>query len=132
LWQERTVSEMAVEVLTHKAKALVYRTGQPFEQALVAILKTDCGRQLTELADGPHRHDQALDWHANLVRKGAQKEYYAWLEDYKRWLEDEEARAEHQAFLKQTLGHVRTSRVGATRPDSGEGRDSNPRRRLSA
>ena len=109
MWQERTVSEMAVEVLTRKAKALVYRTGQPFEDALVAILKTDSGRQLTELADGPHRHDRALDWHASLVREGAQEGRYAWLEDYKRWLEDEVAHAEHRAFLKRTLGHATTS-----------------------
>ncbi len=51
-----------MEVLTRQAKALIHRTGQPFEEALVAILKTGSGRQLTELADGPHRHEQARDW----------------------------------------------------------------------
>ena len=76
MWQERTVSEMAAEILTHQAKALVYRTGQPFEEALVAILKTDSGRQLTELADGPHRHERARDWQTH---------------------------AEHRAFLQQAL-----------------------------
>lgn len=111
MWQERTVSEMAVEVLTHKARALVYRNGQPFEDALVATLKTDSGRQLTELADGPHRHDQALDWHESLAREGAQEGHYAWLEDYKRWLEGKEAHAEHQAFLKQALEGAGTSRA---------------------
>lgn len=72
MWQERTVSDMVVEVLTRQAKFLIYRTGQPFEEALVAILKPDSGRQLTELADGPHRHEQARDWQANLVRKGVE------------------------------------------------------------
>jgi hypothetical protein len=85
VWQERTVSEMAAEILTHQAKALVYRTGQPLEEALVAILKTDSGRQLTELADGPHRHERARDWQAH---------------------------AEHRAFLQQALEGVRASYAG--------------------
>ena len=101
--QERTVSDMVLEVLTRQAKALIHRTGQPLEEALVAILKTDSGRQLTELADGPHCHEQARDWQANLVRKGIEESHYAWLEDYKEWLEDKEAQVEHHAFLEQAL-----------------------------
>ncbi len=112
MWQERTVSDMVVEVLTRQAKALIYRTGQPFEEALVAILKTDCGRQLTELADGPYRHEQPRDRQANLVRKSIEESRYAWLEDYKEWLKDKEAHAEHQAFLKQALERVTTPSVG--------------------
>jgi hypothetical protein len=106
VWQERTVAEMAVDVLAHQAKSLVYRTGQPFEDALVVILKTDSGHRLTDLADGPHRLERARDWWANLT--GAEERHRTWLEDYKECLEDEEAHAEHWAFLQQALG-VRTS-----------------------
>lgn len=109
MWRERTVSEMVVEILTHRARVLVERTGLPFEEALVSILKTDSGRELTELADGPYRHQQARDWQASLVCRGVEESHYAWLEDYKRWSEDKEAHAEHQAFLEQALGRVATS-----------------------
>ncbi len=113
MWQERTVSDMVLEVLTRQAKALIYQTGQPFEEALVAILRTDSGRQLTELADGPHSHEQAHDWQANLVRRGIEESQYAWLDDYKEWLEDDEARVEHHAFLKHALDRVAIPLVGA-------------------
>jgi hypothetical protein len=101
--QEQTVSEMVVEVLALQAKALTNRTRQPFKDALVAILKTDAGRQLEELADGPHRHDRARDWLSNMVGRNGEKRYCSWLEDYMAWLEDEVARAEYQAFLHQEL-----------------------------
>lgn len=48
----------------------------------MAILRTDSGRQLTEFADGPHRHERTRDWQAH---------------------------AEHRAFLKHTLEGVRAS-----------------------
>ena len=101
---DQTVSEMVVEILAYQAKALVERTGQPFEDMLVAILRTDAARQLEELATGPHRHQKARDWHANLTREGIEHSYHLWLEDYVEWLEDEEARAEYHAFLEQVLG----------------------------
>jgi hypothetical protein len=78
----------------------------------VAILKTDSGRQLTELADGPHRHERARDWQGGLVRKGVEESHFAWFEDYKRWLKDKEAHAGHRAFLKQALESVTTPSVG--------------------
>lgn len=101
--QEQTVSEMVVEVLALQAKDLVDRTRQPFDNALVAILQTDAGRQLDELAAGPHRHEKARDWLSDMVRKGITESYCRWLEDYMAWLEDEEARAEYQAFLHRAL-----------------------------
>ena len=92
--QDLTVSEMVVEVLGRQAKALVERTGQPFEDALVAVLRTDAARQLEELATGPHRHQKASYWLASLVREGAEQSYHPWLQDYVEWLEDKESRAE--------------------------------------
>ncbi len=92
--QDRTVSEMVVEVLARQAKALVERTGQPFEDALVAVLRTDAARQLEELATGPHSHQKASYWLASLVQEGTtEQSYRAWLEDYVEWLEDKEGRA---------------------------------------
>ena len=64
---EQTVSEMVVEVLARQAEALSERTGQSFEDAFAEVLKTPAGRQLGELADGPHRHDRAAEWQANLI-----------------------------------------------------------------
>ena len=109
MWQEQTVSEMVVTVLMIQAKVLVDRTRQPFEDALVAILKTDVGRQLEELADGPHRHDRASDWLSNVVWKNIEERHRSWLADYIACLEDEEARAQYQAFLHQELALRRRS-----------------------
>jgi hypothetical protein len=103
--QARTVSEMVVEVLARQAKALVERTGQPFEDALVAVLRTDAARQLEELATGPHRHQKASYWLASLVREGAEQSYHPWLQDYVEWLEDKESRAEYYTFLEKALVH---------------------------
>jgi hypothetical protein len=103
--QDRTVSEMVVEVLARQAKALAERTGHPFEDALVAVLRTDAARHLEELATGPHRHQKAPHWLANLVREGAEQSHHPWLEDYVEWLGDKEARAEYHTFLEKALVH---------------------------
>jgi hypothetical protein len=103
--QARTVSEMVVEVLARQAKALVERTGLSFEDALVAVLRTDAARQLEELATGPHRHQKASYWLASLVQEGTEQSHHPWLEDYMEWLEDKEARAEYHTFLEKALVH---------------------------
>jgi hypothetical protein len=64
---EQTVSEMVVESLARQADALSERTGQPFEGAFTEVLETPAGRKLAELADGPHRHEKAVDWQAGLM-----------------------------------------------------------------
>jgi CheY-like chemotaxis protein len=64
---EQTVSEMVVEVLARQAEALSERTGQSFEEAFAEVLKTVAGRELGELADGPHRHERASEWQAKLI-----------------------------------------------------------------
>jgi hypothetical protein len=63
---EQTVSEMVMEVLTRQAQELAARTGQPFQGAFEDVLKTEAGRQLADLAEGPHRHEKARYWQANL------------------------------------------------------------------
>jgi len=51
---EQTVNEMAQVVLWRQARALGQRTGEPFVEALEAVLETPAGRQLEELRSGAH------------------------------------------------------------------------------
>ena len=46
---EQTMSEMAQEVLWRQARALAQRTGEPFVEALEAVVETPAGCQLEEL-----------------------------------------------------------------------------------
>jgi hypothetical protein len=64
---EQTVNEMAQEVLCRQARALAQRTGEPFVEALEAVLETPAGRQLEELRCGPHRDEETRYWQANLL-----------------------------------------------------------------
>ena len=64
---EQTVNEMAEEVLARQARALAQRTGEPFVEALEAVLETPAGRQLEELRCGLHRHEEMRYWQANLL-----------------------------------------------------------------
>ena len=68
---EQTVSEMAAEVLERQAKARAHRSGQSLEEAFAEVLRTPAGRQLGELADGPHRHQKAAQWQASLIEERA-------------------------------------------------------------
>ncbi len=65
----QSVSEMALEVLERQAKALAERSGRPFEEALVEVLKTEPGGQLSELAEGPHQNQKARRWQADLQKE---------------------------------------------------------------
>lgn len=64
---EQTVSEMVVEVLARQAEALSESTEMSFDEAFSEVLKTPAGRQLGDLADGPHRHERAARWQTGLL-----------------------------------------------------------------
>jgi hypothetical protein len=64
---EQTVNKMAEEALSRQARALAQRTGEPFAEALEAVLETPAGRQLEELRCGPHRHEETRYWQANML-----------------------------------------------------------------
>jgi hypothetical protein len=64
---EQTVNEMAEETLLRQASALAHRTGEPLGEALKAVLETPAGRQLGDLGDGPHQHEEARYWQANML-----------------------------------------------------------------
>jgi hypothetical protein len=58
---------MAQEILWRQARALARQTGEPFVEALAAVLQTPAGHQLEELRCGPHRHEEARYWQAKLL-----------------------------------------------------------------
>jgi hypothetical protein len=66
---EQTVSEMAQEVLWRQAMAQAQRTGEPFVEALEAVVETPAGCQLEELKCGAHQDEEMRYWQANLLFK---------------------------------------------------------------
>jgi hypothetical protein len=68
--RNQRVADMAREVLVRQAVAHTKRTGDtldPLEDALKAVLKTEAGRQLGELRDGPQRDKLAALWQDDLA-----------------------------------------------------------------
>jgi hypothetical protein len=111
--RDQTVLEMVEEVLERQAKALADNTGQPFESALEIVARTEAGRQLRELRDGPNRHEKARDWQSDLAWERAEERLmnlmasgrsadsrYTWVEDYLVRLEGKETREEYYAVLE--------------------------------
>jgi hypothetical protein len=69
--KNQRVAVMADEVLARQAKARVEQSAEPFEESLRrAVLKTEAGRQLGELGDGPHGDDRATtQWQKSMSRE---------------------------------------------------------------
>jgi hypothetical protein len=65
--ENQLVADMADEVLARQARAHSQRTGESFEDALKVVLKTEAGRQLAELRDGPQGGRKAEQWQESLV-----------------------------------------------------------------
>jgi hypothetical protein len=63
----QTVGEMAKEVLSRQVSTHARRTGQSLAEARVAVCQTPAGHQLEELRGGPHQHEEARYWQANLL-----------------------------------------------------------------
>jgi hypothetical protein len=70
---DRSVEEMANEVLMRQAKARADRTGEPIEEALEAVLNTEAGAQLSELRDAPHDEESVEEWQAGMARERAEE-----------------------------------------------------------
>jgi hypothetical protein len=104
---EQTVSELVKEVLVRQAKTLADRTGEPFERAMSATLKTDAAQLLRELAEGEYRERKAAEWQATLPWVRAEERHYSWLESYMEWLKGKENRAEYHALLEEELASLR-------------------------
>ena len=71
--QDQTVSEMAQEVLARQAKARAERGGEPIEEAMEAVLKTEAGKQLRDLRDGPHGKEGVEEAQVDAARKRAKE-----------------------------------------------------------
>ncbi len=106
--KNQRVADMAVDVLAHQAGARAKRTGEPFEEALKAVLDTEAGRQLGELRDGPHRNERAEVWQEELVRDRARERKRGQAEERKRV---EQATAWEQ-FVQQELRELELRKGG--------------------
>jgi len=96
--KNQSVSDMATEVLARQAGARAKRTGQPFEEALNAILGTEAGRRLGELRDGENRDKGADLWQSNLPRERAEERRQGRLQERGRLREEERNRARQAAW----------------------------------
>jgi hypothetical protein len=70
---DRSVEEMAGEVLMRQAKARADRSGEPIEEAMEVVLKTEAGKQLRELRDVPHDEESVEEWQLSMARERAQE-----------------------------------------------------------
>ena len=73
LQPEQTISEMANEVLARQARARADRGGEPIEEAMGAVLKTEAGQQLRDLRDGPHGEESVEEAQVGVARERAQE-----------------------------------------------------------
>ena len=73
--KKQTGAEMADEVLARQARARAERTGESFEEALKAVRKTEAGRQLEELSEGPHRDERAQEWQEDMSRERTEERH---------------------------------------------------------
>jgi hypothetical protein len=71
--KKQNVAEMADEVLARQAKIRADRTGEPFEDALEAVMDTEAGCQLKELRNSSHQDESAQEWQESLARERAEE-----------------------------------------------------------
>ena len=71
--EDRSVEEIANEVLMRQAKVRADRSGEPIEEALEAVLNTEAGTQLRELRDVPHDEESVKEWQVGMARERAQE-----------------------------------------------------------
>ena len=71
--EDRSVEEMAHEVLMRQAKARAERTGESIEEAMEAVLKTEAGAQLRELRDVPRDEESVEEWQVGMARERAEQ-----------------------------------------------------------
>ena len=73
LSEDRSVEEMAHEVLMRQAKARAERTGESIEEAMEAVLDTEAGAQLRELRDVPRDEGSVEEWQLGMARERAEE-----------------------------------------------------------
>jgi hypothetical protein len=70
---DRSVGEIANEVLMRQAKARAEKTREPIEEALEAVLKTEAGAQLRELRDVTSGEESVEEWQVGMARERAEE-----------------------------------------------------------
>jgi hypothetical protein len=73
--QDQTVSQMAQEALMRQVRALAQRSGHSLEDARQAVVDTEAGRLLRDLAQGEHRHQKAKQWQASVFWERAEERF---------------------------------------------------------
>ena len=73
--QDQTVAEMAQEALMRQVRALAQRSGHSLEDARQAVVDTEAGQQLRDLAQGEHRHEKAKQWQASVFWERAEERF---------------------------------------------------------
>jgi hypothetical protein len=95
---DQNVSDMANEVLARQAKVRAERTGEPLEEARAAVLKTEAGRQLRTLREGPYRDERAGEWQEGMAQERAEERSRARQEERSRARQEECSRAQLAAW----------------------------------
>ena len=112
---DQNVSDMANEVLARQAKVRAERTGEPLEEARAAVLKTEAGRQLRTLREGPYRDERAGEWQEGMAQKRAEERSRARQEERSRARQEECSRARLAAwksFMQAELRGVEQRKDG--------------------
>lgn len=107
---------MAVEVLRRQARLRVEETGGTIEGALEEVSKTEAGRKLGELRDGPHRDEGPGQWQEALAPKR--------IEERKRTERQERDRVQREAewnrFMRTELQELELRKDGQLGRELGE------------
>ena len=106
---------MANEVLARQAKVRAERTGEPLEEARAAVIKTEAGRQLRTLREGPYRDERAGEWQEGMAQERAEERSRARQEERSRARQEECSRAQLAAwksFMQAELRGVEQRKDG--------------------
>ena len=106
--ENQRVADMAGEVLARQAGTRAERTGEALEVALQAVLKTEAGRQLGALRDGPHGDERAENWQEDLAHKRAQERKREQAEERQR----AQAAAAWNLFMREELRELEKRKAG--------------------
>lgn len=96
--RNQRVADMATAVLARQVRSYAKLTGEALEDALEAVLKTEAGRQLGELRDGPFRDESAQQWQEDLPRKRAEERRRARREERKQAKQEKRSQAQLTAW----------------------------------
>src|ERR687898_790043 len=106
--ENQRVADMAGEVLARQAGTRAERTGEALEVALQAVLKTEAGRQLGALRDGPHGDERAEHWQEDLAHKRAQERKREQAEERPR----AQAASAWNLFMREELRELEKRKAG--------------------